>query len=105
MTARVMVLATVATEHAAAFEAAYEAVTRQVARTDGHLSDQLLRDHEEAGRYILMSEWESTEKFLAWEDAPIHRQITTPMRPYWSVIERRIFEVARDGDAARAASA
>jgi hypothetical protein len=35
------------------------------------------------------------EAFLAWEDAPIHRQTTTPMRPHWAgAIDRRMYEVA-----------
>ncbi|MCS7484095.1 antibiotic biosynthesis monooxygenase family protein [Umezawaea endophytica] len=102
MTARVMVSARVAVEHAEAFERAYAEVTSKVADVPGHLGDQLLRDHDEPERYVLLSEWESTEHFLAWEDAPVHRDTTTPMRPYWRVLERRVYEVAKEGDQARA---
>src|SRR5687768_18192883 len=42
----------------------------------GHLRDELLKDDSEPGSYILLSEWESKEAFLAWEDAPIHMQTT-----------------------------
>ena len=94
MTARVMVSALVAEEHVEAFEHAYAEVTGHVAGTRGHISDELLRDRTQPGRYILLSEWDSVEDFLAWENRPIHRETTTPMRPYWSVIERSIFEVA-----------
>ena len=35
------------------------------------------------------------DAFIAWEDAPIHREITVPMRPYWAGrVERFIYEVA-----------
>jgi heme-degrading monooxygenase HmoA len=103
MTARVMVTALVAPEHAADFERAYAQVTSKVAGVSGHLGDELLRDREQPDRYILLSWWESVERFLDWENAPVHRETTTPMRPYWRVLERRVYQVARDGDEARAA--
>src|SRR5437660_1797942 len=57
-------------------------------------SVELLRDTGEPGSYILLSEWESKEVFLAWENAPIHMQTTTPMRPYWAGrVERKIYDV------------
>jgi heme-degrading monooxygenase HmoA len=103
MTARVMVTALVAPEHAGNFERAYAQVTSQVAGVAGHLGDELLRDHEQPDRYVLLSWWESAERFLDWENAPVHRETTTPMRPYWRVLERRVYEVAEDGGEARAA--
>jgi heme-degrading monooxygenase HmoA len=83
-----------------AFEAAYAEVTAKVKGTKGHIADELLRraeppDDNEPWSYILLSEWESKEAFLAWEDAPIHMQTTTPMRPYWAgKVERVIWDVA-----------
>jgi heme-degrading monooxygenase HmoA len=95
MPARVMVFATVQEGCEAAFEAAFAEVTAAVNGTPGHLRDELLRDPEHPGRYVLLSEWESAEAFRAWEDAPVHRAVTTPMRPYWAGnVERSIFEVA-----------
>jgi heme oxygenase (mycobilin-producing) len=97
MTARVMVFAKIRQGEEAKFEAAYAEVTRKVKESNfkGHLRDELLRDDGEPGSYILLSEWESKEAFLAWEDAPIHMQTTTPMRPYWAGrVERRIYEIA-----------
>ena len=59
------------------------------------MRDELLRSEDELGAYVLLSEWESREAFLDWEDAPIHRQVTTPMRPFWQGrVERRIYESA-----------
>jgi heme-degrading monooxygenase HmoA len=44
--------------------------------------------------YVLLSEWESREAFLAWERDPIHMQTTTPMRPHWSGrVQRKIWDV------------
>ncbi len=95
MTARVMVFATIVPGQEAAFEAAFEEVSRKVRGTPGHIRDELLRDAGAPGSYVLLSEWESKATFLAWEDAPIHRETTTPMRPYWAGrVERKIFEVA-----------
>ena len=95
MTARVMVFAKIRPGEEANFEAAYAEVTRKVKGTPGHVQDELLRDTSEPGAYILLSEWESKEAFLAWENAPIHMQTTTPMRPYWAGrVERKIYEVA-----------
>jgi heme-degrading monooxygenase HmoA len=101
MPARMMVFATIKPGEEKAFEEAFKEVTSKVKGTPGHISDELLRDvsegqdPDEPTRYILLSEWESTEAFLAWEDAPIHMQTTTPMRPHWAGrVERRMYEVA-----------
>lgn len=101
MAARVMVFAKINRGDEEAFEEAYKEVTAKVKGTAGHIGDELLRqaqpeEPEDAPRsYILLSEWESKEAFLAWEDAPIHMNTTTPMRPYWAgKVERVIWDVA-----------
>jgi heme-degrading monooxygenase HmoA len=116
-----MVFAKIKPGNEDAFEAAFAEVTKKVRGTPGHIADELLRDSTgtdvmpgagaepvEAGdagsSYILLSEWESREAFLAWERDEIHMQTTTPMRPYWAGrVERRIFDVAvRDYESGRA---
>jgi heme-degrading monooxygenase HmoA len=95
MPARVMVFARVDTHDRPAFEEAFATVSRTVRGTPGHITDELLRSDDDPGAYILLSEWESREAFLAWEDAPVHREATTPMRPFWQGrVERRIYETA-----------
>jgi len=89
-----MVFATVKPENGELFEAAFADVSARVRGTPGHITDELLRDPERPGTYILMGTWQSREAFLAWEDDPVHRETTTPMRPYWLTVERRIYEVA-----------
>ncbi|MFL6110337.1 MAG: antibiotic biosynthesis monooxygenase family protein [Catenulispora sp.] len=91
---RVMVHAKVAESDFGAFESEYKKVTDKVKGTPGHVRDELLRATDSSGGVILLSEWESRERFLAWEDAPIHRQTTGGLRPYWSgEISRVIYEV------------
>ncbi|MEY9862715.1 heme-degrading monooxygenase HmoA [Catenulispora sp. GAS73] len=93
-TIRVMVHAKVPDRDFTAFETEYKKVTDRVKGTPGHIRDELLRATDASDSIILLSEWESREKFLAWEDAPIHRQTTGGLRPYWSGgIARIIYEV------------
>ena len=100
MPARVMVFAKINRGDEDAFEAAFAEVTSKVKGTEGHITDELIRradppePEDEPRSYILLSEWDSKEAFLAWEDAPIHMQTTTPMRQYWAgKVERVIFDV------------
>lgn len=95
VTIRVMVTATIDRTSKEAFEAAYCRVTDLMRGTPGLLGDELLSDVDQPGRYVLLSEWEDEESFLAWESSGTHRQTTVPMRPYWSgSYERRIFRLA-----------
>jgi heme oxygenase (mycobilin-producing) len=95
VTIRVIVTATIPLTAKADFETAYLRVTGLMRGTPGLLGDELLSDTDQPGHYLLLSEWEDEESFRAWESSGIHRQITVPMRPYWSgSYERRIFRLA-----------
>lgn len=101
MAARVMVFAKINRQDADAFEAAYAQVTANVKGTAGHIGDELLRRREppdadeEPLSYILLSEWESKDAFLAWEESIAHVAKRSPMHPYWAgKVERVIFDVA-----------
>ena len=101
MAARVMVFAKINRGDEDAFEKAYAEVTSKVKGTEGHIADELLRraepkDPEDEPRtYVLLSEWESKEAFLAWENAPVHTEKRNPMTPYWTgKVERIIWDVA-----------
>lgn len=95
MVARVMVFANIREGEEDKFIEAYREVTAKVKGTPGHVRDELLRQDGETSKFILLSEWESKERFLAWEDDEIHMNTTTPMRPYWAGrVERIIYEVA-----------
>jgi heme-degrading monooxygenase HmoA len=101
MAARVMVFAKINRGDEEAFEAAYAQVTSNVKGTGGHIGDELLRRNEPPDdpdgprSYVLLSEWESKEAFLAWEEGPAHLEKRNPMTPYWAgKVERIIFDVA-----------
>jgi heme-degrading monooxygenase HmoA len=94
MRVRVLVSADIQPENAAAFESAYAQVSAKVKGTPGHIRDELLRDGERAGHYILAGEWENREAFLSWENAPIHMQTTSPLRPYWAGrVQRNLYDI------------
>jgi len=67
-----------------AFEAMIPRVSQSIKGTAGYIRDELLRDPTEPATYIMMSEWSSREAFLSWEQSPIHKQNTGPLRAYWS---------------------
>ena len=95
MVARVMVFADIREGEEDKFIEAFKEVTAKVKGTPGHIRDELLRRDDQPNKFILLSEWESKEAFLGWEDDPVHMNTTTPMRPYWSGrVERVIYELA-----------
>jgi heme-degrading monooxygenase HmoA len=101
MSVRVMAFAAVHPGQEADFESAFRTVAAAVAGTAGHIRDELLRDRERSDQYVFLSEWESAEAFLAWVNAPIHREQTTPMRPYWAGrVQRTIFDIVARPDGA-----
>jgi len=95
MSIRVMVYGKVhRQEDIQAFEEAFSQVSRAVKGTAGHVHDELLHDCENPLLFILLSEWNSREEFLRWEESPIHREVTVPIRPYWKAErERKIFDI------------
>lgn len=100
MTVFVMVSARVRPGAQTEFEQAFAEVRAKVSGTPGHIDDRLLRDRDDAERYTLLGHWESADAFLAWEDAPIHREVTTPLRPYWAgPVQRIIWEAAVESPA------
>lgn len=95
MSVRVLVFAQIKPGHEADFESGWALLDRDVAKTPGYIRSELLRRSDRPSTYILLSEWESREAFLAWEDRPVHRGTTTPIRPYWDGMpERVIYDIA-----------
>jgi heme-degrading monooxygenase HmoA len=80
MRGRVVFLITVPAERQAAFLEAYEAVRDTVAGVDGHLVDQVCQSSTDPEQWLITSEWETIEHFLAWEATPGHRELAKPMR-------------------------
>ncbi|MDR3036283.1 MAG: antibiotic biosynthesis monooxygenase [Kitasatospora sp.] len=61
------------------FLEAYELLRYQVSAVPGHVSDQLCQSIDDPSRWLITSEWESAEPFLAWVDSPAHREMVKPM--------------------------
>ena len=104
MRTRVMVTATIRPGDEDAFERDFAAMSARMKGTPGLISDELLQhstgadvmpgaepDPDVGGTgYVLLSEWESREAFLAWERGSVHMR-----SPYWAGrAQRRIFDVA-----------
>jgi quinol monooxygenase YgiN len=65
--------------HQERFLEAYEQIRHQVAGVPGHISDQLCQSLGNSAQWLITSEWESSEPFLAWVDSPAHRELMAPM--------------------------
>jgi len=82
------------------FEQTFAGVAGQVRGAPGLRANILLRDANKPGSYIVVSEWDSKESFLAWEDEPSHRELTKPLQAFWSGAgtARHLYEVAVSTD-------
>ncbi|MFB7664419.1 SchA/CurD-like domain-containing protein [Kitasatospora sp. NPDC056138] len=58
---------------------AYEQLRHQVASVPGHVSDQLCQSIENPAQWLITSEWESAQPFLAWVDSAAHRAMVRPL--------------------------
>lgn len=63
------------------FVEAYEAIRYEVARgVKGHLVDQVCQAPDDSTSWLITSEWESLDDFLAWEATEEHRELARPLR-------------------------
>lgn len=76
---RVLFLVEVLDDHEERFLAAYERIRHQVAEVPGHISDQLCQSLGNSAQWLVTSEWQTSEHFLAWVDSPAHREMVAPM--------------------------
>jgi heme-degrading monooxygenase HmoA len=76
---RVLFLVEVLDDHQERFLEAYEGVRHQVAGVPGHLSDQLCQSLGNSSQWLITSEWQSSEHFLAWVDSQAHQEMMAPM--------------------------
>jgi heme-degrading monooxygenase HmoA len=98
--ARAFVFVELDPERGEEFERTFADVAGKVRDTPGLLANILLRDPQKPGSYIVVSEWESREHFLAWEDVPSHRELTKPLQAFWSGAgtDRHLYDVAVSTD-------
>jgi heme-degrading monooxygenase HmoA len=78
------------------FLAAYEQIRHQVAGVPGHISDQLCQSLGNSSQWLITSEWESAEPFLAWVDSAAHRKMVEPLHECVSDTHSLRFVIARE---------
>ena len=94
MSVRMLLFASIDAEKEKEFEAAFLVVRERVATVPGHERDQLMRQHDEPGAYVLISDWTTREQFQRWLKSDQHDQMTEEMRPYFSrPSEMRFYQV------------
>lgn len=60
---------------------AYEGIRHLVSQgVKGHILDQVCRMPDDPDSWLITSEWEDLEDFLAWERTQEHRDLVKPMR-------------------------
>jgi heme-degrading monooxygenase HmoA len=79
------------------FLKAYEGIRHLVAQgVEGHLVDQVCRSADDDEQWLITSEWESLEHFLAWERTQEHRDLVKPMRDTFAEARSLKFEVVEE---------
>jgi heme-degrading monooxygenase HmoA len=76
------------------FLQAYEATRHLVAQgVEGHIVDQVCQSIDDPQAWLITSEWESIDNFLAWEQMQEHRDLAKPMRDCWDEARSHKFVV------------
>lgn len=90
-----------------AFLEGYDLIRHEVAQgVKGHLVDQVCQSPTDPDSWVITSEWETLEDFLAWERTEEHRDLVKPMRECMAEARSLKFEVrAETGRATRPAAA
>jgi len=66
------------------FLEAYEGIRHIVAQgVKGHIMDQVCKSIDDPQSWLITSEWDDIEAFLAWERDPAHTDLVKPMRACW----------------------
>lgn len=79
---RVRVLLFLRTDEPQSVEQVYHQVSAELSGTPGLVGSELLRDVDDPGSLVVLSEWRSHEAFGIWESGSSHRATTAPLRPY-----------------------
>ena len=80
-TARVVFLVKLHPDSEQQFLDAYETVRHEVARgVPGHVVDQLCQSSTEPDSWLITSEWQQLDDFVAWEQSDEHRTMVKPLR-------------------------
>lgn len=94
MSVRMMLFSTIDADREREFEAAFSVVRERVATVPGHVREELMRQHDQPGAYVLVSDWHSREQFMDWLRSEQHDVMTAEMRPYFlRPSEMRFYQV------------
>jgi heme-degrading monooxygenase HmoA len=94
MATRMLLFASILPDKEREFEEAFAEVRHRVHHVDGHISDELLRERDKPGGYVLVSDWESREACMRWLQSPAHDEMTGPVQPYFArSSELRFYDV------------
>jgi heme oxygenase (mycobilin-producing) len=95
--ARIVFLVRVPEENVERFLAAYERIRYEVAGgVPGHILDQVCQSTSDPEQWLITSEWESIDYFVAWERSPGHRELAGPMRACMSEARSIKFEIREE---------
>ena len=79
------------------FLAAYEGIRHVVANgVKGHVVDQVCQAADDPDRWVITSEWESLDDFVAWEVTEEHRELIAPLRRCFADARSLRYEVRRE---------
>ena len=79
------------------FLEAYEGIRHEVAEgVKGHIVDQVCQSPEDPDSWLITSEWESLDDFLAWESKEEHRDQAKPMRECFAEARSLKFDVQKE---------
>ncbi|MEU3899615.1 SchA/CurD-like domain-containing protein [Streptomyces sp. NPDC045251] len=84
---------------------AYDGIRDRVAAVPGHVSDQLCQSVDNPTQWLLTSEWESAEPFLAWVNSEEHLDTVEPLQDYVRDTHSLRYSVLRETAAERPPSA
>jgi heme-degrading monooxygenase HmoA len=60
----------------------YQLTSQGLAGTAGLVGSELIRSLDDPASYVVVSEWESMDAFMTWEQGPDHRDATAPLRHF-----------------------
>jgi heme-degrading monooxygenase HmoA len=84
MSTRLLLFASIHPDREQEFEQAFADIRQRVATVDGHINDELLRERDAPGSYVLVSDWDSREACLEWLRSPAHDEMTAPVHPFFA---------------------
>ncbi len=83
------------------FLEAYERVRRSVVDVPGHLAERMGRSLDGSRQWVISSDWETPEHFLAWVQGEEHRALVARMHAWIEHSESLRFRVVRETAGAR----